>query len=330
MGSMHDRSHLRLDPDRDARRRRAFAGQDLESLDYATMAASFERADRERRASANRDDLARLRQAGSVLARRLLKTLAVLFSLYMLLCFPLAWYQSTLVYWTTSGDMRRDPLPKGVSVVEYDSGRPGVDHAAYVHKGDPDMPTVVYLHGRGEDLDVIMWATEPYARKGWSVVAPEYPGFAGLRGKPSEEEIGRLVRNVYEDLRRKGVDTAKLVIHGNSLGAGPALQLARYSHGFLLLTAPVGSLRDLVGDYAPLHPTFFLADAWNNVERAKQRYEAPAVVVHARDDWVVPFEHGQAVAAAAGARFEEMREGGHMIALRDDDLSYGVEGFRFR
>lgn len=205
-----------------------------------------------------------------------------------------------------------------------------IQYAAYVHQGTKDAPTVVYLHGRGEGFGIIAYNVASYVDRGWTVVAPEYPGFAGLAGEPSERIIKGFMGKVYDDLMDRGVDPRRLLIHGNSLGAGPALQLAQLPHAFLFLSAPVGDMTRLVGRYIPFYPTMLLRDRWDNGARAATRFRAPAQVVHAADDRIVPVDQGRELAARAHARFLELPSGGHIIAGYDAGISWEKGRFAFR
>lgn len=226
---------------------------------------------------------------------------------------PFIWYQRTLIYWEGGRPISGIRDSASLSIRRYESDHDDVEFASYVFPGAPDKPTVVYFHGRGEGLGFIEDVAGEYTSRGWTVIAPEYPGFAGLKGRPSERLIGELSDAVYADLSRR-MDPRRIAIHGNSLGAGPALQFAQHPHGFLLLTAPVGSLSQVVHSWVPLPLlTLFLADRWDNVARARTRFPAPAEVVQAADDAVVPVSQGRMLAEAAGASFHEYPSGGHLI-----------------
>ena len=246
---------------------------------------------------------------------------------YLVLIAPFLWNQRSLVYWSTS-----DPglgSADGMTLQRYPATRPGTDDIAYVHEGRPGMPTLVYLHGRGESLGIARGVADDYIREGWTVIVPEYPGFGMARGTPGEASIGELMDDIHDDLAMRGVDPRTIAIQGNSLGAGPALQLAQHPHGFLLLTAPVGSMAEVVHTYVPFIPSFMLRDGWDNFARARTRYPARTLVVQAEDDEVVPIDQGRRLAAAAHARFHAYPEGGHMIVGRPV-ISYGPHGFSAR
>ena len=286
------------------------------SIEMSSVLSEMNRVDRMRREERRISGRAALRDGSRRIARRIAIAVVSLVVLYFALCLPVAWYQTRLIYWNDVPDMA-DAVHDGWTVRPYVSHDPRHGFAAYVHEGKAGLPTVVYLHGRGEDFGIIRENVDAYVRQDWTVVAPEYPGFAGLAGEPEEHVINALMGKVYADLTDRGTSPSSIVIHGNSLGAGPALQLAQFPHGFLFLSAPVGSMRKLIHHYVPFYPTALLRDEWNNVGRARTRWPAPAQVIHAADDVVVPVEQGRTLAGAARASYREYPRGGHLIARYD-------------
>jgi pimeloyl-ACP methyl ester carboxylesterase len=85
----------------------------------------------------------------------------------------------------------------------------------------------------------------------------------------------------------------------------------------LLLAAPPASLRPFA--HERLLPSLLLRDRFDNVELIKG-YAGPTLVLHGRNDSIMPFLHGQQVAAAAPQ--------GQLVALEADhnDL-LGAPGF---
>lgn len=302
-------------------------------MDHRTLTNEFMAADRIGRRRARPPQRSRREIARDVtiaLTRLSVVCVCLLSLLCLVVIVPIAWNQQHLIYSEVDAPIDASRLPSGTVIRRYATTERDVDYAAYVHAGRPGLPTVVYLHGRGEHLSIAWANTSTYAARGWTVVVPEYPGFSGLRGHPTEGSIGRLVELVHEDLARSGVDPGMLVIHGNSLGAGPAMQLAQHPHGMLLLTAPVARLSEVVNHWAPFVPTLLLRDRWDNADRARTRYPAPAVVIQADDDEVVPVAQGREMAQAAGARFVELATGGHSIGWKGEELRYEPgRGFGF-
>jgi len=231
----------------------------------------------------------------------------VLFSVYALIIGTLAWMQDTLIYSPTAAIRMTSPEWAWHDIPG------GHGYKAYLRRGEPDKPIVVFYHGRSQGLWSIDSSTRHYARAGWTVLAPEYPGFAGLEGHPSEETLDRLVDAVHEDVVSMGYGPDRIVIQGNSLGAGPALSMAERPHSLLVLTAPVASMGEIVDGFAPFFPHLLLYNTWDNENRARHASPARSMVFHARDDSVVPYAHGERLARILGAEFTPFETGDHFI-----------------
>lgn len=150
---------------------------------------------------------------------------------------------------------------------------------------------LLYCHGNAEDLGSIYSLLEEYRRFGLSVFAFEYPGYGTAEGPPSEAKTLQAAEAAYDYLTDElGVDPARIVLYGRSLGGGPAFHLAA--------TREVGAL---IVDGTFLS-TFRVMTRWkllpwdvfDNVALAPE-VEAPVLLIHGTEDTVVPFWHARAL-----------------------------------
>lgn len=277
-------------------------------MDHATFVAECRRADRERELELK----AQTKIFRQKLYRLGIGAILILAVIYFLMATPVALYQTRLIYWNSVPDASEVAIGKW-TIERYVSQSDSIEYAAYVNPGEEGMPVAVYLHGRGEDHSIFKRNVTPYVSAGWTVIVPEYPGFAGLKGEPSERVINSLMMKVYQDVLARGHDPRHLLIHGNSLGAGPAMQLAQMPHGFLVLTAPVATMEQMMRHFAAYYPSFLLRDRWDNPARAQTRHRAPAMVFHSTDDLVVPVEQGRQMVDALDAEYVELNGYGHSV-----------------
>lgn len=222
-------------------------------------------------------------------------------------------FQDELIYWPTA----RSTLYPAFNYETHDIAGSDIRYALYTSGNlkESHDGIVLYLHGRGENSTAIHYFTSTYDDE-WIIYALEYPGFNGLPGRPSEAAIAAAIADAYALIRTRMKPGQKLVIHGNSLGAGPALQAAQYPHDLLVLTAPVGNMTDLATHYAPMYPSFLVRSNWDNWQRARTAYKAPRYVHHSRDDMIVPYSQGQKLAEILGAEMRPSEYGGHLIGRK--------------
>lgn len=171
------------------------------------------------------------------------------------------------------------------------------------------QPAVIFFHGNGELIDELSPDLDHLRRIGCSVLLVEYPGYGRSSGRPHQRSLNETALAAYDMLvQRTEVDPTRIISFGYSLGAGPAVSLAvKRPIRALVLAAPPASLRPFV--HKRLLPSLLLHDTYDNAELVGA-YEGPTLVLHGRDDAVMPFTHGQQVAAAA--------RHGQLVALHAD------------
>lgn len=156
-----------------------------------------------------------------------------------------------------------------------------------------------FFHGNAEDLGDI----EPFLREvqqhGFAVFAVEYPGYGYSTGRPSEAAIYAATRVGLDFLRReKGVAPDRIIAFGRSLGGGPAVELAARERlaGLVLQSTFASAFRVVT------HWRILPFDKFDNLGRMS-RVTCPVLVMHGREDRVVPFNHGERLyAAVAGPK----------------------------
>jgi fermentation-respiration switch protein FrsA (DUF1100 family) len=201
------------------------------------------------------------------------------------------------------------------------SGHPssGSGHAA-AHE---DVPWVLYLHGNAATIasQVNISHYEQLTALGTNVLAPEYRGFGGLDGVPSEASLGVDARAAYEYLRTaRGVPPERIVIYGWSLGGAVAVALAADTEqAAMILEGAPASLLAIGQLRYPLFPiALLMRNPFEAITRI-DRVRSPILFLHSTDDEVIPLSEGRRLfdAARAPKTFVEVR-GGHVYASEID------------
>jgi fermentation-respiration switch protein FrsA (DUF1100 family) len=189
---------------------------------------------------------------------------------------------------------------------------------------------VLFLHGNASTI-ASRWNVSHYRRLrdlGLNLIAPEYRGYNGLEGAPSESGVAADARAAYEYLRsQKGVPAERLVIYGWSLGAAIAVELASQvdTRAIILEGAPA-SLAAIGQERYPFFPIRLIMRNPFDAVLKVGRIRAPKLFLHSPEDIVVPFTQGRQLydAALSPKTFVEVR-GGHVEASEiDHEVFYGA------
>ena len=126
----------------------------------------------------------------------------------------------------------------------------------------------------------------------------EYPGYGRSRGDPSEESIAQTMAAAYDYLAtRPDVDPRRIVAYGRSVGGGAAGALIRQrSVAALVLESSFTSVRRLARRHLLFGP--FVRDPFDTLG-AVGDFDGPVLVIHGREDRMIPAAHGKELAARA-------------------------------
>lgn len=166
----------------------------------------------------------------------------------------------------------------------------------------PGRPTILYFHGNAGNLASRSERIRRYLTRGYGVLMLSYRGYGGSTGSPSERANVADAKLAYDQLISDGVDPADIIVYGESLGSGVAVQVAAANEvGGLVLDAPYTTIVDVAAQaypYLPVRP--FMFDRYESV-RYLPDVKAPLLVLHGEADRVIPVEMGKAIYAAANA-----------------------------
>ncbi len=187
--------------------------------------------------------------------------------------------------------------------------------------------TVIYFYGSDEDLGIAMSRLASYGIRGFNVACIDYRGYGYSKGSPSERGFYADGQRIYDWLLESGVDESKIVLHGRSVGAAVAMELAirRQPAGLILESA----FRSAFHAVLPLN--WVPGDSFEN-ERKARRATCPALILHGAEDSVIDPAHASALRDAfpAGqATLLELPNGGHSDLAEVGGVAYwrSIEGF---
>ncbi|HUS96669.1 MAG TPA: alpha/beta fold hydrolase, partial [Hyphomicrobiaceae bacterium] len=167
-----------------------------------------------------------------------------------------AWaFQRSLIY--LPDPARVLPVSAGLPAAEeiwFD--RPdGIRLVAWYQPSRHGDQTLLYFHGNAGNLAARAERMRAYAELGYGMLMLSYRGYSGSTGAPSEAHNVMDAVAVFDWLRARVKDHCNIVLYGESLGSGVAVQLALQRRcGGLILDAPFTSIAELGQQAYPILP----------------------------------------------------------------------------
>ena len=203
------------------------------------------------------------------------------------------------------------------------------------------LPVVILPHGgpTSQDREEFDWWAQAFASRGYAVFQPNFRGSTNRGDSFRQAGYGEWGRKMQTDLSdglaalaEKGiVDPTRACIVGASYGGYAALAgvtVQQDVYRCAVAVAPVSDLRDMYNeDYrasgrrkltkASLLDQLGPSDRWNDVSprRLASRADAPVMLIHGKDDTVVPYSHSHRMADA----LKDANKPYELVALDGED-----------
>jgi uncharacterized protein len=247
-----------------------------------------------------------------------LEALLAFGGLYLLLIAAVALGQRSMIY--HPDPTRSDPVEAGVPEMvpvplRADDGWPVTGWYAPPRSGA--KPTVVFFHGNSGTIGSRAFKARILLDAGYGVFLVEYRGYGGNSGSPSEKGLYADGRAVIQWLISRGIPASRLVLYGESLGSGIALEMTRMIEPLaVVLECPFTALADLAPPYIiPALARAFMVDRFDNLSKIGA-LKAPLLVVHGELDETVPVAMGRALLTAT----ETVTQGAFLAHGHHNDL----------
>jgi hypothetical protein len=159
---------------------------------------------------------------------------------------------------------------------------------------------VLLCHGNGGNIADRVPHASILAGAGFDVFLFDYRGYGRSAGRPSEEGTYADARAAREALLAiEGVDHARVLYLGESLGGAVALKLAlEHPPCGLVLQSTFTGIRDMARRHYPVLPRHLVPDAYPSL-RLVPKLRAPLLILHGDRDQIVPVENATALFEAA-------------------------------
>ena len=162
-------------------------------------------------------------------------------------------------------------------------------------------PVIVFFHGNASRHSESFYRIFPFIEDGYGFLSIGYRGYGGNDGKPSEQGFYNDARAFITALKEKGINEDQIILYGQSIGTGPAIQMATEFKNIraVVLESPYTALPDVAAKtyfFVPVH--LLMKDKFDNLSKISD-VTAPLLIIHGKNDRIIPFHFGQTLFEAA-------------------------------
>ena len=161
--------------------------------------------------------------------------------------------------------------------------------------------TLLFCHGNAGNISHRLESIQVFHGLGLNTFIFDYRGYGQSEGKTSERGTYLDVEAAWRYLTaERGMAPAEIIVFGRSLGGAIAAWLAQYHPpNALIIESTFTSIPDIGADLYPYLPVRLLSRFKYNAVDYLRQVHCPVLVIHSRDDEIIPFNHGRRLFEAA-------------------------------
>jgi len=250
------------------------------------------------------------------IAQSLLRLALVLAGTWLVMCALLFVFQDRLLYLPNIAGRELLASPADIGLAYEDVNFEAADGVAlhgWFVPADGAIGTVIIFHGNAGNISHRLDTLRIFNALGLESFIFDYRGYGQSDGRPTEPGTYLDAEAAWEHVTEtRGIAPERVLLFGRSLGGAIAARQATVATpAALIVESAFTSAPELAAQLYPIFPVRLLARLDYGTQRFLREGDAPVLVIHSRDDDIVPFSHGQALLETAGDR-------GTLLELRGD------------
>jgi len=180
----------------------------------------------------------------------------------------------------------------------------------FVPAEDP-CGVVLLCHGNAGNISHRLDSIAVFHRVGLSTFIFDYRGYGKSDGRISEKGTYRDAEGAWNYLvQNQHVSPSDIIVFGRSLGGAIAAWLAgKHIPKSVIIESTFTSIPDLAADLYPYLPVRLLSRFKYTTSAYIAHVACPLLIIHSRDDDIIPFKHGRRL-------FEAAREPKEFLEIR--------------
>ncbi len=220
--------------------------------------------------------------------------LLILALVYFLVIISIYIFQRNLLYHPSENNYFGDKITVSIEKIKIKT-KDNIELLSWYHsKKISDYKTILFLHGNAGSLENRIHKINHFKDMNINFLLMSWRGFNGNKGKPTEQGLYEDARSALGWLASKGVKENNIIIYGESLGTGVAIEIAQNKNfAGIILESPFTSMIAVGKNIYPYLPVkYLLKDKYESDKKIKN-INCPILIMHGKIDNIVPFHMGR-------------------------------------
>lgn len=161
--------------------------------------------------------------------------------------------------------------------------------------------TILFCHGNAGNISHRIDKLRFFSELGLNIFIFDYRGYGKSTGHPSEQGLYHDVNAAYQYLLGRGIASDHIIGYGESLGGAVIIDLAlRQPVKAIISESTFTNIRDMVAAHYPIIPPQILVSRYDSKQKIAS-IKIPKLIIHSRNDEIVPFRLGQRLFESAAS-----------------------------
>jgi fermentation-respiration switch protein FrsA (DUF1100 family) len=236
--------------------------------------------------------------------RSLYTFLLVVAGIYVFLAALLFLFQNRMVFLADLPGRTLEATPRDIGLA-YEEISIATSDGLQIHgwfvPAESAKATVLFLHGNAGNISHRLDSIRIFHELGLDTLIIDYRGYGQSEGKPGEQGTYLDAQAAWDYLvGHRGVAPEHIVIFGRSLGGAVASRLAvENTAGAVIIESCFSSALDMARRLYPFMPARLITRLKYPVRDHVSQINSPLLVVHSRNDEIIPFSMSQVIFEAA-------------------------------
>ena len=217
-------------------------------------------------------------------------SLLSLLAVYLLVLLFIYFYQRNLLYHPGDNNYLDDKVQFSYKEVLVEVDQDIKLRSWLIEKDLEKYKTLVFFHGNAGNLFNRVHKLNELNKLDINILIISWRGFSGNSGKPTEKNLYQDAQKSIEWLNSKGIESKKIILYGESLGTGVAVELAQKNiFNSIILESPFTSMAKTAKIYYPYLPVnLLLKDKYDSINKI-HKIKKPVLIMHGMKDDLVPY-----------------------------------------